>query len=117
MASSSSSPNGASARATSCPNINFFSKVVADHDGRLTFVPGHSKAGDHVDLRLEMNTLVVLNTCQHPLDPDPKYHPRSVRLEVFRTAPPAATDDPCRRSRPENERAFTNTEAYHALRG
>jgi urea carboxylase-associated protein 2 len=98
------------------PNINFFSKVVADHDGRLTFVPGHSKAGDHVDLRFEMDTLVVLNTCQHPLDPDPNYHPRSVRLEVFRTPPPAA-DDPCRCSRPENERAFINTESYHALRG
>ncbi len=62
-----------------------------------------------------MNTLVVLNTCQHPLDPDPSYHPRSVRLDVFRTPPPAA-DDPCRCSRPENERAFINTEAYHALR-
>jgi uncharacterized protein YcgI (DUF1989 family) len=33
--------------------------------------PGHSKAGGFVDLRFEMNTLVVLNTCQHPLDPDP----------------------------------------------
>ena len=63
-----------------------------------------------------MNTLVVLNTCQHPLDPDPHYHPREVRLEVFRTAPPAP-DDACRRSRPENERAFLNTENYVALRG
>jgi urea carboxylase-associated protein 2 len=97
------------------PNLNFFSKVVADNDGRLTFVPGHSKAGDQIDLRFEMNTLVVLNTCQHPLDPDPNYHPRSVRLDVFRTPSPAF-DDPCRCSRPENERAFINTEAYHTLR-
>ena len=63
-----------------------------------------------------MDTLVVLNTCQHPLDPDPQYHPREVRLEVFRTEPPGP-DDACRRSRPENERAFRNTEEYHALRG
>ncbi len=97
------------------PNINLFSKIVADDAGRLAFVPGHSKAGGHVDLRFEMNTLVVLNTCQHPLDPDPQYHPRPVRLEVFRSPPPAA-DDPCRRSRPENERAFVNTENYYALR-
>jgi urea carboxylase-associated protein 2 len=97
------------------PNINLFSKVVADEEGRLTFVPGHSKAGAHVDLRFELNTLVVLNACQHPLDPDPQYRPRTVRLEVFRT-PPAGVDDPCRRSRPENERAFLNTENYHALR-
>jgi uncharacterized protein len=97
------------------PNLNLFSKVVADEAGRLTFVSGNSKAGDHLDLRFEMNTLVVLNTCQHPLDPDPQYRPRDVRLEVFRTAPPAP-DDPCRRSRPENERAFLNTENYVALR-
>ena len=60
--------------------------------------------------------LVVLNTCQHPLDPDPQYHPRPVRLDVFQTPPPAA-DDACRCSRPENGRAFRNTEDYHALRG
>jgi urea carboxylase-associated protein 2 len=97
------------------PNLNLFSKVVADEAGRLAFVPGHSKAGGQVDLRFEMNTLVVLNTCQHPLDPDPAYHPRPVRLEVFRT-PLAAADDPCRLSRPENGRAFLNTEQYCALR-
>ena len=97
------------------PNVNFFSKVTADDSGRLTFVPGHSKPGAHVDLRLELNTLVVLNTCQHPLDPDPRYHPRPVRLEVFRSRPPAA-EDTCRCSCPENERAFLNTEHYLALR-
>jgi urea carboxylase-associated protein 2 len=98
------------------PNLNLFSKVVADEAGRLTFVFGHSLAGSSVDLRLEMNTLVVLNTCPHPLDPDPTYHPRSVQLEVFAAAPVAA-DDSCRNSRPENARAFLNTEHYHALRG
>ena len=97
------------------PNLNFFSKVVADDDGRLTFVSNHSKRGAYVDLRFELDTLVVLNTCQHPLDPDPEYHSREVRLDVFRSIPPG-TDDACRRSRPENERAFLNTETYHALR-
>jgi len=98
------------------PNLNLFSKVVADEAGRLTFVSGHSPVGGSVDLRLEMNTLVVLNTCQHPLDPDPTYHPRSVQLEVF-AASPVAADDACRNSRPENARAFLNTEHYHVLRG
>jgi urea carboxylase-associated protein 2 len=97
------------------PNLNLFSKVVADAAGHLRFVPGHAPAGGAVDLRFELNTLVVLNTCQHPLDPDPAYHPRSVDLAVFRSAPPAP-DDPCRLSRPENGRAFRNTEAYWALR-
>ncbi|MEO7597671.1 MAG: urea amidolyase associated protein UAAP1 [Opitutus sp.] len=97
------------------PNLNLFSKVVSDDQGHLTFVPGHSKPGDHLDLRFALDTLVILNTTQHPLDPDPAYHPRIVRLEVFHSAPPAA-DDPSRHSRPENERAFQNTENYHALR-
>ncbi len=97
------------------PNLNLFSKVVADDAGRLTFIPGNSRPGDQIELRFELDTLVVLNTCQHPLDPDPGYHPRQVRLEVFRT-PPAAVDDACRLSCPENERAFRNTETYVTLR-
>lgn len=96
------------------PNLNLFSKVVADSEGKLSFVENHSKAGGTIDLRFEMNTLVVLNTCQHPLDPDPVYHPRQVKLEVF-TSPPAAADDPCRNSRPENVRGFINTENYYVL--
>ncbi|RME72193.1 MAG: urea carboxylase-associated family protein [Verrucomicrobia bacterium] len=98
------------------PNINFFSKVTADDAGRLTFVPGNSKPDDYIDLRMELNTLVVLNTCPHPLDPDPEYHPRKVRLEVFPASGPVPADDPCRLSRPENERAMTNTENYIRLR-
>lgn len=98
------------------PNLNLFSKVVADDAGKLAFVAGNSRAGDHVDLRLELNTLVVLNTCQHPLDPDPQYHPRTVQLEVFAAAGPVPAEDACRNSRPENQRAFENTEAYWALR-
>ena len=97
------------------PTLNLFSRLVADEAGRLNFTPGNSKAGDHIDLRFELNTLVVLNTCQHPLDPDPQYRPRNVQLDVFVTPPPAA-DDASRNSRPENVRAFRNTEDYHALR-
>jgi len=97
------------------PNLNLFSKVVADEAGKLTFVPGHAPAGASIDLRFELNTLVVLNTCQHPLDPDPPYRSRSVRLDVFRSPPPA-TDDPSLQVRPENARAFTNNENYFALR-
>ena len=96
------------------PNVNFFSKVTADEAGRLTFVPGHSMAGGFVDLRFEMNALVVLNTCQHPLDPGP-YRAAPVLLEVF-PARAAPADDPCRLSCPENARAFLNTENYWALR-
>jgi hypothetical protein len=98
------------------PNLNLFSKVVADEAGKLNFVSSHSQPNGFIELRFEMNTLVVLNTCQHPLDPDSQYHPRSVQLEVFAAGEPPSVADPCRNSRPENARAFRNTEDYCALR-
>ncbi|MCU0752347.1 MAG: urea carboxylase-associated family protein [Akkermansiaceae bacterium] len=97
------------------PNLNFFSKVVSDDDGKLSFIPGNSKPGDIIELRFEMDTLVVLNTCQHPLDPDPVYQHRHVKLEVL-AGDPATPDDPCFAIRPENLRAWENNQCYHALR-
>ena len=96
------------------PNLNWFSKVVADDEGRLSYVSGHSAAGSYVDLRFEMDTLVVLNTLQHPLDPDPVYHPRKVKLEVFKTEPPKP-DDASFMVRPENARARQTTEEFYLL--
>jgi len=92
-------------------NVNLFSRVDVAEDGGMRFVPGNSKAGDYVELRAEMNVLAILNTCQHPLDPNPKYQPKPVQLSIRRVAAPAA-DDPCRTSRPENGRGFTLTERY-----
>jgi urea carboxylase-associated protein 2 len=97
------------------PNLNLFSKVVSDEAGALTFVPGNSKPGGHIELRFEMDTLVVVNTCQHPLDPDSVYRHRHVELVVFSGGPPA-TDDPSLAIRPENLRAWENNETYHSLR-
>lgn len=95
------------------PNLNLFSKVTADEQGRLSFQPGNSQRGAFVDLRAEMNVIVVLNTCPHPLDPSPRYTPRRVKLVSWRSDPPGP-DDPCRTSRPEAARGFENTERYFA---
>ena len=93
------------------PNLNLFSKVVADDEGKLRYLPGASRAGSHVDLRAEMNVLVVLNTCPHPFDPAPVYPRKKVKLTVWRSDPPGP-DDPCRTSRRENGWGFENTERY-----
>lgn len=90
-------------------NVNFFSRVNVDAEGRMQFHPGNSRAGSEVDLRAEMDALVVLNTCQHPLDPGPKYQPKPVKLVVLKTPPPGA-DDFCRNFREENKRSFILTE-------
>jgi uncharacterized protein YcgI (DUF1989 family) len=75
----------------------------------LHWRPGNSKAGAAVELRAEMNVLVVLSNTPHPLDPATTYAPKPVGMAIRRVPPPAA-DDPCRLSRPENGRGFINTE-------
>jgi uncharacterized protein len=92
-------------------NINFFSRVDIDSHGRMSFVSGNSKPGGYIELRAEMNVLAIFNTCQHPLDPNPRYEPKPVQLAIHQVDSPA-TDDPCRISRPENGRGFTLTERY-----
>jgi len=93
------------------PNLNLFVKIAVDADGKLGWVPGHSKPGAFIELRAEMNTLIVLSNTPHPLDPSSSYRAKPVQLGV-RLAAPVAADDPCRVSCPENERGFTLTEAY-----
>jgi len=91
--------------------INFFSRVDTAADGSFQFAPGNSKAGAYVDLRVEMNVLTIINTCQHPLDPNPKYEPKPVNVAIRQVGAPAE-DDPCRMSRPENARGFEITRRY-----
>jgi hypothetical protein len=92
-------------------NVNLFSRVDVAADGTMKFVPGNSKPGDSIELRAEMNVLAILNTCQHPLDANPRYGPKPVQLAIREVAVPA-WDDPCRISRPENGRGFSLTERY-----
>jgi len=94
-------------------NINFFSKVLVDAAGGMRLATGHSKAGDAVDLRFEMDTLVLLHAGPHPLAARGPYAPAGIGLEMSPAAPVAA-DDVCRTRCPENARGFVNTERYCA---
>jgi len=96
-------------------NLNFFVKIVVDEQGALGFVPNNSQAGGFVELRAEMNTLVVLSNTPHPLDPSTTYGPKPALLTI-RAGAPATEKDPCRLSRPENARGFQLTESYFAGR-
>lgn len=95
-------------------NVNFFSRVVTDADGNLSLDTGTARAGAYVDLRFEMDTLVVLHTCPHPLNRAPDYPRKPVTWE-FRDSAPVAEDDECRTACPENERGFINTALYTEL--
>ena len=93
-------------------NVNFFVRVAVDDAGALAWIPANSRAGNSVELRFEMDTLVVLSNTPHPMDPAKVYAPPDVELGI-QWVPPPGPDDPCRLSRPENARGFALTEAYH----
>ena len=92
-------------------NVNFFVRVGVGEDGALGWVAGNSRPGASVELRFEMDTLVVLSNTPHPLDPGPATGRRRSSSRSG-TGPAAREDDPCRLSRPENGRGFALTEAY-----
>lgn len=92
------------------PTVNFFTAIRTGEDGTFSFDPDFRRTGASVTLRAEMDTLVVLNTCPHPLDPDPEYRPGRVQVEVF-PAPPTSITDPCFQT-PQNRRGLENTRRY-----
>ncbi len=93
-------------------NVNFFSKVATDAEGNMSFDPDNSQAGDYVDLRFEMDTLVLFHTCPHPMDPAKTYPRKPLVYQFHKTAAPSQ-DDYCRTFCPANAHGFTNTELYN----
>ena len=65
-----------------------------------------------VELRFEMDTLVLFHTCPHPLNADAELSTKAVRYDIF-DGPPASADDPNRLSAPENMRGFENNRIFH----
>lgn len=99
-------------RADMAANVNWFSKVIADEAGELALQEGHSQPASSVSLRFEMDTLVLLHTCPHPLNRAGSYPHKPVRIDLGLAAP-VADDDYCKHFRPENERGFRNNDLYH----
>ena len=93
-------------------NLNWFSKVAVDDTGQMSLVADHSKAGAFVDLRFELDSLVILHTCPHPMAESADYPRRPVDYRVYK-ALPVADDDECLNSRPENRRGFANNAIYY----
>ncbi len=92
-------------------NLNLFSKASVDSEGNIIFATNHSKAGDFIVLRFEMDTLVIMHTCPHPLHPAGDY-PRKPIQVAFEKAETVADDDICKTHCPENQRGFENNRLY-----
>jgi urea carboxylase-associated protein 1 len=61
-------------------NINFFMNVPVTPAGGLTFADGISGAGRHVELRAEMDVLVLISNCPQLNNPCNAYNPTPVRV-------------------------------------
>lgn len=91
-------------------NVNWFSRVPVEDDGTLKFDADAARVGAAVELYFMMDTLVLLHTCPHPLNPASKYPMRPVRYEIFEEV--AAPDLTPHLKRDENARGFENNRLY-----
>ncbi len=93
-------------------NINWFSKVAVSDEGDMRLDTTAHTPGAQVTLRFELDTLVLLHACPHPLDESPEYPAKHVKIEIG-LAEPVTDDDYCRNFRPENVRGFDNNALYY----
>ncbi len=91
--------------------VNFFTRIDVNEAGDLNFVK-QPNAGSYIDLQAEMDTLVILNTCPHPMDPGQEYKPKPIKITVWQSACPLE-ENPAYNLRDENKRGFINTINYN----
>ncbi len=97
------------------PCLTLFAPVRVDALGRFVWHEDRRHGGDYVELRAEMDLLLALSNCPHPLDPTPRYAAASV--EVLRIeSPEPSLDDLCRTATDEARRGIDNLAAI-AVRG
>ena len=71
-------------------NINFFMNVPVTPEGKLTFEDGVSEAGKYVELRAEMDVLMVISNCPQLNNPCNAYNPTPVEILIWARQPEAA---------------------------
>ncbi len=65
-------------------NINFFMNVPITSDGGLSFSDGISGAGIYVELRAQMDVIVLLSNCPQLNNPCNAYNPTPVEMIVWK---------------------------------
>ncbi|WP_434149428.1 urea amidolyase associated protein UAAP2 [Methylocaldum gracile subsp. desertum] len=64
-------------------NINFFMNVPVTPEGGLSFADGISAPGKYVELRAEMDVMVLISNCPQLNNPCNAYNPTPIRLLVW----------------------------------
>ena len=65
------------------PNVNFFMNVPVTEQGGLSFEDGLSAPGKYVELRAEMDVLVLVSNCPQLNNPCNAYNPTPVRFVIW----------------------------------
>ena len=69
------------------PNVNFFMNVPVGQDGTLGIVDGISAPGLLVDVRAEIDVLVLISNCPQINNPCNGFNPTPVRVQVWDGVP------------------------------
>lgn len=93
-------------------NLNLFSSVTPDDEGNLSFQTPTNSAGKYIELRFEMDTIVLLHTCPHPLNPAENYPFKPVEYQILKSQE-VTEDDLCKNACAENQRGFENNRLYY----
>lgn len=64
-------------------NINFFMNVPIEPSGEMTIVDGISAPGDYVELKAEMDLLLVISNCPQINNPCNGFDPTPIRVLVW----------------------------------
>jgi len=64
-------------------NINFFMNVPVTAEGKLYFADGISGAGRYVEMRAEMDALILISNCPQLNNPCNAYNPTPVEIMVW----------------------------------
>jgi len=64
-------------------NVNFFMNVPVTPEGGLTFADGISAPGKYVEMRAEMDLIVLISNCPQLNNPCNAYNPTPVRCLVW----------------------------------
>ncbi|MDP1523674.1 MAG: urea carboxylase-associated family protein [Methylotenera sp.] len=64
-------------------NINFFMNVPVTEEGGLSFADGISGSGKYVEMRAEMDVLVLISNCPQLNNPCNAYNPTPIQLLVW----------------------------------
>ncbi len=72
-------------------NINFFMNVPITPDGGLTFADGVSGPGQYVEMRAEMNVIVLISNCPQLNNPCNAYNPTPIEVLIWERIDPTTS--------------------------